>query len=84
VLGANKVIKVWDLTTHKLVTSLEAHQDNIWSLKSFENLLISGSEDKTIQVFIVSFSSSVLFQLQPQRTFNIHETELQFKLLYYI
>jgi WD40 repeat protein len=52
VKGANKVIKVWDLMTHKLVNSLEAHQDNIWSLKSFENLLISGSEDKTIQVLL--------------------------------
>jgi WD40 repeat protein len=48
--GAHKMIKVWDLTTHKQVSSFEAHQDNIWSIKSFENLLISGSEDKTIQV----------------------------------
>jgi hypothetical protein len=51
--SADKTIKVWNIATGQLQSTLKYHTDSVLSLAitSSDNFLISGSADKTIRIF---------------------------------
>ena len=49
--GQDKLIKLWDMKTGKLLQTLRGHERGVWCLNFFtQTLLVSGSYDGTIKV----------------------------------
>nr|XP_011450638.2 F-box/WD repeat-containing protein 7 isoform X3 [Crassostrea gigas] len=50
--GQDKLIKLWDMKTGKLLQTLRGHERGVWCLNFFtQTLLVSGSYDGTIKVW---------------------------------
>jgi len=50
--GAYRTLKLWDVSSHTAVVSLDAHQDCIWGIKSTgPDTFVTASEDRTVAVW---------------------------------
>lgn len=58
----DKLIRIWDLTTKKIVKVLRGHEQDIYSLDFFPdgNRLVSGSGDRTVRIWDLRFSQCSL------------------------
>ena len=52
----DNTIKLWDVKTRELITTLEGHQDWVFSLAFSPNgnILLSASNDKTIRIWQIN------------------------------
>lgn len=44
-------INIWDLNSNKLIKTLKGHSNTVKCLYFNENMIISGSEDRTIRIW---------------------------------
>jgi len=67
----DKTIKIWDVTTGKVLNTLKGHESEVWSVRFSPDgqQLASGSKDKTIKIWDVT-TGKVL------NTLNGHESEV--------
>jgi len=49
--GTDRELKVWDLTTHKVIHALPGHKDCIWSIVANNNMVYTSSDDRTIKIW---------------------------------
>lgn len=65
----DKLIRIWDLASKKIVKVLKGHEQDIYSLDFFPegNRLVSGSGDKTVRIWDLNYSQCSL-------TLSIEET----------
>lgn len=76
----DKHIKVWDVETGKVLSTLKGHQNFVFSLAAhpFQSYLVSGSEDETIRLWDLRCANHCLHVMEahdkPITSVSIHPT----------